>query len=768
MPEGFGGLLSAIDLSTVSLGALRATQPTVVEAAPIEVAQPLRLRLGGLRTLQREEPKLIFDPGTQLHAVAIRPELISIIGLLAPDAPRPRSQVGFPVCPTEQASDTVLYEDAQDPAKHYYLPRYELKTVDGKVAMHIHKHDAGWRLSIDLQYTAAPELGDLGEATELEHTLAVILRYQIGPTQRERVLKPELDPDQVTTHATLDIAKEAELDEIVAALTDPDLGAQLILRRAATVALPVAGAQPIASAETTKVLTAQPLLWNAALLTSVRDHRAGAGGPTVRDHRRPRLAPPAADVAMPEPAPATETAPPPSEPQFRETAVSLDWAERELFVFSRERYDYVYSDVEGGPANLEMKLYHIPFGDRQHRYYRDPQDPSVFHYLPDAFKLSRRPKFPHEPSLIVRYVAGTHGLDDMKVELSFVTVPYTDPARLQDAAQALPAKLEDPLPAGTEPAFMTLSPAPEKISVSLSLPGGEGAAGFRHLDGARVDLPTVVSHTLEVTLEEFKRIYEALLGAVSVLFQGSVSVEFADGTEQIPLHARIDDMVGSVFEETEKPGASEGSVHLTLRNAIESPLTFSGVSAQLVVGKTPHSADIAGIDTSAPIDLAPGAEVELEIVPTEAVSGKVEDAVLDFTTLEVKPDVEKIYNAILDPTAPRDYIRAITVRGTQFFAAAESAPVAVLVEFERGSTAELTPDKKDADGVVNQPLADYVLANVVRAEEPTPETVDLTTATYRYKVTVITPQGGRTKSPDWIEETADILYPVAPPVAVTP
>jgi hypothetical protein len=767
MPEGFGGLLSAIDLSTVSLGALTATQPTMVEAAPIEVAQPLRLRLGGLRTLQREEPKLVFDPGTQLHAVAIRPELISIIGLLAPDAPRSRSQVGVPVCPTEQASDTVLYEDAQDPTKHYYLPRYELKTVDGKVAMHIRKQDAGWRLSLDLQYTAAPELGDLGGATELKHTLAVILRYQIGPTQRERVFTPELDPDQVTTHATLDIAKEAELDEIIAALTDPDLGAQLILRRAATVALPVAAAQPIASAETTKVLTAQPLLWNAALLTSVRDHRAGAEGPVVRDHRRPRLAPPV-DVAMPEPAPAIETAPPPSEPQFRETPVSLDWAERALFVFSREGHAYIYSDVEGGPANLEMKLYYIPFGDRQHRYYRDPQDPSVFHYLPDTFKLSRRPEPPHEPSLIVRYVAGTHGLDDVKVQLSFVTVPYTDPARLQDAAQALPAKLEDPLPAGTEPMFMTLSPAPANVSVSLSLPGGEGTA-VRRLDGARVDLPTVVSHTLEVTLEEFKRIYEALLGAVSVLFQGSVSVVFPDGTDQIPLHARIDDMVGSVFEETEKPGASEGSVHLTLRNAIESPVTFSGVSAQLVVGKTPHPADIVGIDTSAPHDLAPGAEVEMEIVPTEPASGKVEDAVLDVATLEVKPDVEKIYNAILDRTAPRDYVRTITVKDPGFFAAPDAAPVAVLVQFANSErAAELTPANPEAPGVVHQPLADYVLANVMPAAQPKSETVDLTTATYRYKVTVIAKGGGRTTSPDWIEDSSDPLYPVPPPVAVTP
>ncbi len=746
MPES-PVIFAPIDLSSVSHTAIMATQPTVAEAAPIEVAQPMRLKMKTLGTFQKDELKLAFDPGTRLHAMAIRPELISTIGLLAPEAPRPRSQVGVPVCPTEQASDTVLYEDPHDPTKRYYLPRYELKTVDGKVAMHIHKQDAGWRLSIDLQYVAAQELGDIAGATELPHELAVILRYRIEPDQRESALKWERDPDLVTTHATLDITKDADLDVIIAALTDPDLRAQLILRRAATVALPVAAAQPIASAQTTKVLAAQPLLWNAALFTKVAIFD-GSGH--------------VADVPAFETAPATETAPPPPEPQFRETAVSFDYAERELFVFPQKRYDYIYSDVEGGPANVDMKLYYIPFGDRQHRYYRDPQDPSAFKYLPDAFKLSRRPESPHEPSLTVRYVAGTHGLGDMKVELSFVARPYTDPARLQDAAQALPAQLEDPLPTGTEPLFLPLSPAPENISVGLSLP-----AGFQPLVAPHVNLPTVVSHTLEMTLEDFKRIYEALMGAVSVLFQGSVSIKFPNETEQIPLHARIDDMVGSVFDEAEKPGESEGSVHLTLRNAIESPVTFSGVSAQVVVGKTPHSANVVGIDTSVPIDVPPGAEVQMEIVPTEAVSGEVEDAVLDFANLEVKPDVAKIYDAILDPTAPRDYVRAITVRGTQFFAAAENAPVAVLVEFERGSTAELTPDKKDADGVVSQPLADYVLANVVHAEEPKPETVDLTTATYRYKVTVITPQA-RTKSPDWIEETADILYPVPPPVAVTP
>jgi hypothetical protein len=757
-------LLGAVTASqpTVVAAAVAAAEPAPVEAAPIAVALPFRLRLHGLTA---EPAKPAFDAGSRFHAVLLRPELISAVGLLTPDAPRSRSQIGVPICPVEQPSDTVLYEDPQDAAKRYYLPRYELKTVDGKVAMHIHEQDGGWRLSLDLQYIAAPELGDIGGATELTHVPAVILRYTLGngAAQRELSLKPDPDPDQVTTHATLDISKEAELNEILAALTDPDLGAQLIVRRGATVALPVAGAQPIASAETTKVLTAQPLLWNAALLRSVRirDHRAGGGGAVVRDHRTPVV-----DVPTPEPAPAPETAPP-SEPQFRETAISLDHVERQLFVFSRERYGYVYSDVEGGAADLELKLYRVPFGDRQHRYYRDPQDPSVFHYLPDSFKLSRRPEPPHEPSLIVRYIAGTHGLDDVKVALTFVTVPYTDPARLQDAAQVLPTKLEDPLPEGTQPAFMPLSPSADNVSVGLSLPGGEGGGAFRRLEGARVDLPTVVSHTLEVSLEEFKRIYEALLGGVSVLFQGSVSVEFPDGTEQIPLHARIDDMVGPVFDEVERPGTSEGSIHLTLRNAIESAVTFSGISAQLVVANTPHPATVSGIDTSAPIDLAPGASVELDVVPAAAASGDVEDAVLDFAQLDVKPDGAKIYEAILDPTAPRDYVRAIAIRGVQFFSVTENVPVAVLVEFAGGSTAELTPDKRDAEAVVKQPLADYVLANVAQTAEPAPDTGDLASAKYKYKVTVITPQG-RTESPDWTEDTKDVLYPVPPPVAVTP
>jgi hypothetical protein len=762
MPE-FGrlraSLLGAVTASQPSVltAAVAAAQPAPAEAAPIAVAMPLRL------TFPAEAAKPAFDPGSQFHAVMLRPEFIAAVGLLTPDAPRTRSQVGVPICPVEQPSDTVLYEDPQDAAKRYYLPRYELKTVDGKVAMHIHEQDAGWRLSLDLKYLAAPELGDIGGATELPHEPAVILRYTLGngATQRELALTPARDPDLVTTHVTLDITREAELNEILVALTDPDLGTKLIVRRAATVAVPVAGTQPIASAATTEVLTAQPMLWRSAAFATVRDHRTRAGGAIVRDHRRP-----VADVPVPEPEPAPAP-PPPSEPQFRETAISLDYPERELFVFPRERYGYVYSDVEGGAADVELKLYHVPFGDRQHRYYRDPQDPSVFHFLPDAFKLSRRQKPPHEPSLIVRYVAGTQGLADVKVELTFVTVPYTDPARLQDAAQVLPTKLEDPLPEGTQPAFMPLSPSPDNVSVGLSLPGGEGGGAFRRLEGAQVDLPTVVSHTLEVSLEEFKRIYEALLGGVSVLFQGSVAVEFPDGTEQIPLHARIDDMVGPVFDEVEQPGTSEGSIHLTLRNAIESTVTFSGVTAQLVVDKTPHPATVSGIDPSAPVELAPAAEVEMDIVPADTAADGAKDAVLDFAQLDIKPDGAKIYEAILDPNAPRDYVRAITIRGAQFFGVTENVPVAVLVEFAGGSTAELTPDKRDAEAVVKQPLADYVLANVAKTAEPAPDAADLASAKYKYKVTVITPQG-RTESPDWTEDTKDVLYPVPPPVAVTP
>ena len=136
---------------------------------------------------------------------------------------------------------------------------------------------------------------------------------------------------------------------------------------------------------------------------------------------------------------------------------------------------------------------------------------------------------------------------------------------------------------------------------------------------------------------------------------------------------------------------------------------------------------------------------------------------LRFATTEVKLDRDALYDAVLeDETSLVSLERPITVQGPHLFAAASAAGtplVAALVEFEHGTTAELTPEAMKGEGVVSLPLRDFVLGAM--------SSTDLADAAYRYRVRLVRATG-QERSPDWIEDTVEILYPVAPAPAASP
>jgi hypothetical protein len=724
-------LPAAFDARAARIANLRiAREPEVAVAAPVGAETPLE--------------------GLKVAAVMLRPELLIAHAVLQPDQPRAREQLEVPVSRGAPPVDTALFEAAADPAALFYLPRYRLRREGARELIRMDERDGGWVLVLELEAFAPPELGDVGAAGPLPHTLTVLFQCTPGDGQFERSLAVEPTPEG-HWRATLPLPTSGERDVVFRALSDGALRTRLVIRRAINVGVPEAAPAPAQPAPTSTAPT-------------VRDHRRRA---VVRDHRtsvRMAMAPRLASLRRFEGAtllaqPVGEAAAAP-QTLYRITAATLDHDERQSFVFPRDLYPDLYAGIGAGGAR-DFQLLYVPFGDRQHRYLRDPADPRVFHHLPDAFTLGRQTTAPHAPTMVLRFLPGAEGLDDLRAQIDLFAMPSVDPARLADAAQQLPGLLgDDPLDAGEAPQFKLLSLPREKLVLRLGLPGA-AAGPYAVREGARIELDTVVSDQLELALPAFRAVWEALFSSTPVLLQGSVEASFADGVEQIPFVARMDRLAGPVVDVTGAVGA-DGQATATVVNSSESPVVLTGPQPLIVGEAGAVPADVTEPDPAQPIELAPGASVVLRLAPRETPAAGARVS-LRFASTELKLDRDALYDAVLeDETSVVSLERPITVRGAHLFAAATAAGsplVAALVEFEGGSTAELTPAAMDGEGVVSLPLRDFVLGAMSSA--------DLANAAYRYKLRLVHATG-QERSPDWIEDTTEILYPVAPAPAPSP
>jgi hypothetical protein len=383
-------------------------------------------------------------------------------------------------------------------------------------------------------------------------------------------------------------------------------------------------------------------------------------------------------------------------------------------------------------------------------------DRGVFHFLPDTFKLGRLGEAPHKPTLRMRFEPGD--VDDMRVELDYFAWPYVDRTRLEHAARELPAQLDgDPLKPGQIPAFKCMSPPREQLKLRLGLPGSSGLR-----EGAEVELSSIIRERLHLSLDEFKEVWESLSSSLPVLFQGSIEVTLSDGVEQIPFVGRMDDLEGPTVDTTKRLLPS-GEADVTITNTCESPVTLGEPHGFVLGPDGPVACTIAGIDPAAPITLQPGAPVDLHLVPVSAVQ-TLTDALVRFDRVDVAPDRDAIYEAILDTTVPLVALqRTIEVHGKHLFDPPDPDLVAVLVEFEHGQTVDLTAEKPEGTGVVQVvPVRDYVLGEISSA--------DVANGSYRYRVTVVREQAPELSS-DWSKpQTPDTLYPQmpAPPAPPAP
>lgn len=400
--------------------------------------------------------------------------------------------------------------------------------------------------------------------------------------------------------------------------------------------------------------------------------------------------------------------------------------------------EYMFPNLSGGETESGW-IHHAVNG---HSYYQDAADRTKFKYLPDAFRLARRPKPPYRPALRVQMLPAEDG-GEPDVELTYLAVPYVDMERLDADRADLRSELP---PDADEPEFKPLV-ATKKPAFRVSLPGSEG---FTERPEASVHLRDGIDDRVRMSLKDFRTVYQSMMSDQSRLFHGEVLVDIADNTEQVDFVSDLQHLVGEVFTYDEIFDAEAGQFEARLTNTVESPLTVEAIGARVVRAGRRRAGRPATVDvlkapggaTQLPVEIAPDETLALDVRPDELPPGDGKpDVVFDYEVKQ-KPDPEAIWDAIVDPTVKPTYERAVEVKTLKsiFDGGGDDGTPAIayiLVEFEQGRTVELSPETVEQTVALSFPVRDFVVSG------PSGGVLD---ADYAFTVRVIYADGSEASS----------------------
>jgi hypothetical protein len=401
----------------------------------------------------------------------------------------------------------------------------------------------------------------------------------------------------------------------------------------------------------------------------------------------------------------------------------------------------------GGSGGVQPLIRHrLAFGGANHSYWQDPARPEHFYFLPDRFLLARAEDGNRRPLLHVG-AAATTGNETPRIAFGFQARPVIDPDRLDAAHAQLEAAAQQR--GGTGALALEIMPDPQPL-LRLALPqNGAPSPTMTERPGADIDLETGLAHTETMGINDFKLVYEALLGASLTLLRGEIRAAMSGGDpEDVPLELRIDKTVGDVLNVS--PGtATAAGLGYRLENAIESAVRIEGLAATAVVGDRHLPLRIDQL--AAGQRLAPGEHVDIILVAPEPIPAPGPDAILfDQSHVVVEADAQAIWQLVFDRNAATPMTQTVTVEAFAPLFASPDRPndrvAAFVVTVERGGTVRLTETELKGTTTVNLPLEPFLDPKI-----PMPP--------IRYKTETWWGSGGVGVSP-WREADGTILVPV--------
>lgn len=679
----------------------------------------------------RPENIRLIDPVIAKKISEIKPQTEGI----------PREKITVPISPIEQVNDEVLFEEAMDANKKLYLSRYRIanEEVSGKIQYRVSLEGQvqGWNLIIYLEKYPSPKIEiQSREAQEIDKTVAVILKYQLkesGGVEKELYFQ-EVSTEPAGLRAVLHIGNLEERDELFRALTKLDYHTVLIIRRVIRVGIPVSVpvsvSVPIAPPMRRRPIREDidpselPPVFKGRHRFQVIEQFDQLDA--IVPQRKPSFVAMRTERTLAEEDTSVMTPPivaVPAPPLFREVTRSLDNI-LENFIFEPQLHGYIFKGIE--PATEEtpgLIPFSVDYNQIPYNYYQERARRHVFYYLPDNFKIARRPESPHTPIISIQFPSKDETV------LKYFALPYVDPDRLKAAAE----KLKDVTP---EIEFQPL-PKTDKIQFELILPASPDPAKHIYLISSR----SGIAGELHLTIDEFQKVFNAMFGGPeNILFQGQIKIEvFKDKIETIDFIARMNDMAGDLIDYKE---AQDGSgVNATFKNAIESPLRINSLDADLQSGSL-SKAQIVGL--SLPVSLNPGEGVQFAVMPSppSTLQGEVH-AIFNMEGVQVLPDPNAIWDCIIEKnlsSAPKTI-----VANTYIFKSPEASKdiIALIVDFKTGESVELNEKTDTTQVTLNLPVKDRILGLA-------------NTGAYSYRVTVIHKDVTEYTGP-WKTETTDKL-----------
>lgn len=664
-----------------------------------------------------------------------------------------REKAKLPVSEDPAPSDITLFEAPQDKNRKLYLPRYRIHERSGRYDIVVAaSQDGGWRLRIGLERFPASELGTRAHgAAELEHQIAVFIRFRAGPSGgiEKRIDFTEIeeqDDGRVMVSVGLTLS---ERDVLIHAVQSPESGAQLVIRRAADIAVRVS--QDVKTKKANVLVASkahQQVTLNTALASRI------AAQPMALELRN-RLHLNTVTTVPGSPNRVRPRRPQQAKPRYETRAIALDdVADPDPLILSPSLHSYFYEAISGGSggtaASFRRMVHPYPEGQsgaRFHAYFQDQSEPWIFYYLPDQFRLSRRDTSPFFPQMVVRITSPDGKLETATVSVDYVMEPSIDADRLAAAVTSL--QNEVPSAAGAD-REIELRPLQARARLKLWLPG-PGGAMLQEMDDLDIDLANGFLHSLTLPTDGFQEAYAAAYSQdATTLFTGQVLVDTGlSSSDQIPCGIRFSDTEGDVVDVVEE--ANGDIVGLRIRNAIESPVRILSFPVTLHREGVQVDGQLVEGQMDFPIDLLPGDELAVSFGPTGALPGTgPADAVFDTGDVAILPDPDNILPAISDTSVPAHYVREVEVMTMpELLGAATDADSVLLinVEFRGGGDARVTRDAPNANAQVTLPLADLLLGRDVEGR-------------YAFKQQIVRRNGARQEDTEW--RTADFGLLVVP------
>ena len=431
--------------------------------------------------------------------------------------------------------------------------------------------------------------------------------------------------------------------------------------------------------------------------------------------------------------------------RFRSVTRAVDDIDtRRPLVFPPELHPEIFKGITGDSnRDFDPHLWQASWQGQSYSYYQDPVHHQLFYYLPDSFKVVRRPEAPFYPVFSVQFVPAGNTNEEMLATVEYWAYPFVDLKRLEGAVD----ELKRIAPNLSETDTIEFQPLLSETSrLSVRLPQSDGSQKNEVREDTVVDLRTGFRDSMTLTLENFQRFYDAIFGGSSVLFQGNVRVTLPNRpAENIPLRIQMDDLVGDLLSYEETKIDDPVSFQTTLTNSIESPLQIKQLQAMLQQGDKSIPARIEGVDFSKSLLLQPEDSISLTIIPLAALSEAPANVSFDLDQVNVLPDKEAIWDAVLRSDTPAEYKRSITVK--TFREVFGDRIKVISIDFRRAGTVDFTVDAEqlEATAQVLAPVRNLIL----READP---------GNYEYKVLVILKDGQQFEDESWRTGSRESLW----------